>query len=548
VWLRWKLFLRSTSVGNRVAGAAFTVLLLVAFSPAWFGGAVAAWAGVRHSGSAILPVAFGLCQLAWVSMGLLSGALGRSFDLDKFLRYPVRPRSIFAINVFASLLGPVPLMTLPTLAAVTIAASQRSGAAAALGVGAAAVCLLLVTAAVLQVLLAVLDEVLRRESTRFVATVLMTLCFVGMQFGTRLAARVLTEGAMLRFAHHEISGSQAVAIAGSFLGRIPTVAAPAQAAAGALDGEPLRLALGLLASVAILALAVLPGAALMRHTVRGGGDTGAAPERARKREAAGGAFALGGFLPRGAGAVLHYELLLTLRHPQRLMSLLMAPLIGVVFFFNGRGGGTFAAGGHARMDVGAGFVLLMLAMSVSSASLVLFSYDGPGVRAFFLLPVRPREVLLGKNLEQMLRLLAQFVLAFTALSFLSRGIWSPLLFTALLADLALIFCTLAVGTAVSMRHPVRARRRGLTGRGGNSWEAAMVSFGVFLVAGVIGVTLWGVRTLAGPVWADPAGLVAASLALGVGASIWWRSLDVNARVFLECREKMIDALARSSDD
>ena len=39
VWLRWKLFLRSTSTANRIAGAAFTLLILLAFSPAWLGGA-----------------------------------------------------------------------------------------------------------------------------------------------------------------------------------------------------------------------------------------------------------------------------------------------------------------------------------------------------------------------------------------------------------------------------------------------------------------------------------------------------------------------------
>ena len=538
VWLRWKLFLRSTSTGNRIAGAAFTLLLLLAFSPAWLGGAVAAYAGVRTAGAAVIPIAFGVCQLAWLSMGILSGALGRSFDLDKFLRYPVRPRSVFAINVLASLLGPVPLMTMPTLAAVTIAAGQRGGFGAALGVGVASVCLLLVTAALLQVLLALLDEVLRRESVRFAATVLMTLFFVGLQFGSRLVGRYVTEHAVLRFMNHEITGPQALALAGAFLGRIPTVAAPALAASGAIDGAPVRALLGLLACAALLAAAVLPGAALMRHTGRSGGD-GGSPARKTQRPEGGGSFALmGGLLPRATGVVLRYELLLTLRHPQRLLSLLMAPLVGVVFFFNG----------HGRANVGAMFVLAMLATSVLSACLSLFSYDGPGVRTFFLLPVAPRDVLLAKNLEQMFRLGAQFLLAFTALSFLTPGIWTPLLFTALIADFALILCALAVGSAISMRDPRRARRRGLGGRDGNSWQAQGVSLGVFVAVAALGVLLWGVRRLAGPAWADPVGLVVAGICLAAGAAIWWRSLDLNALVFIECREKMIEVLARSSDD
>ena len=111
---------------------------------------------------------------------------------------------------------------------------------------------------------------------------------------------------------------------------------------------------------------------------------------------------------------------------------------------------------------------------------MLFSYDGPGVRSFILLPIAPRQVLLSKNLEILLRLVLQFVLAFAAISIMSPGIWNPLLFTVLLGDLAVVFSALAAGTSVSMRHPFRARRRGLTGRGGNSWEGAAVSLGVFV--------------------------------------------------------------------
>jgi hypothetical protein len=109
VWLRWKLFLRSTTPGSRLGGALLTLLLLAMLAPAWFAGALAAHAAVKRQGAAALPLIYGVCQLAWVAFGLLSGALGRAFDLDKFLRYPVRPRTIFATNVLASLLAPAPV-------------------------------------------------------------------------------------------------------------------------------------------------------------------------------------------------------------------------------------------------------------------------------------------------------------------------------------------------------------------------------------------------------------------------------------------------------
>jgi ABC-2 type transport system permease protein len=536
VWLRWKLFLRSTTTGNRVLGAVFTVLLLVAFSPAWLGGAVAAWLGVHRTGVTVLPLVYGIAQLAWLSLGLLSGALGRSFDLDKFLRYPVRPRAVFGINVLASLLGPVPIMTIPSLVAVAIAAGQVAGPLAAIGASLAGAFVLLLTAALLQILLALLDEVLRRESTRFVASIAMTVVFVGLQFAARFAGRWVGEHAILKLANHEISGAQAVALAGAFLARLPTVGAPALLAGGAIEHSAGLAVLGLAACAGLLVLAVLPGAALMRHTVRGGEGASGGPRR-HGRVGRGG-FGFGGGLPHGLGLLLRYEVLTTLRHPQRLMSVLVAPLVGVVFFMTGQD----------RMHMSGAFVLVMLGTSVSNASLLTFSYDGPGVRSFYLMPVAGRELLLAKNLEQLLRLAVQFVLAFGALSFLSRSVWSPLLLTVLIADLAVVFGALAAGTAVSLRHPVRARRRGLTGRGGASWESTAVSLGVLVVGAALGAVVWGARRLAGPAWADPAGLVVSSFALAAGAAIWWRSLDLNARLFLECREGVIDAIARAEAD
>jgi len=44
------------------------------------------------------------------------------------------------------------------------------------------------------------------------------------------------------------------------------------------------------------------------------------------------------------------------------------------------------------------------------------------------------------------------------------------------------------------------------------------------------------------------GLALTAVLLLAGAAIWWRSLDLNARALPECREKLIEVLARSSDD
>ena len=132
LWLRWKLFLNSGSATQRWVSVFVALALFLAFSPLWAGGAVLAWFGVQKYGAPAVTIAFALCQIVWLWMGVVSGALGRTFELDKFLRFPIPPRSVFVINVVASLLEPVCLMTVPTLVAVALAVADHNGVAAGL--------------------------------------------------------------------------------------------------------------------------------------------------------------------------------------------------------------------------------------------------------------------------------------------------------------------------------------------------------------------------------------------------------------------------------
>lgn len=540
LWLRWKLFLRSGSGSNRWAGAAMVALLAIAFSPAWLGGAIAAHEAVRGNGASAILVAFGACQLAWLSLGLLSGALGRAFDLDKLLRHPVRPAAVFAINIGASLLGPTPLLALPTLVAVAIAAGERGGPAAAAGAALGGLGLLLVTAALLQVLLALLDEVLRLERMRFLANALLTLMLVGMQFGARMLTHRLSQDVLVRFANHEITGTSALALARAMFERLPTVAAPAAIATGALDAAPWRALAGLAATATLLAIAIAPGAALMRRTARGGTDAGSgAPARSERRRAGAGGFGIGArVLPPGAALLFGREIRATLRNPQRLTSILVVPLLGVLFAGNAHGSALRAAA----------FTFGLIASAMGTASMLLFAWDGPGVRSYFLLPIRPRDVVLAKNLELLLRFAAQSLLALATLALLVRGLWTPATFAIGAGATGVVLCSLAAGTSWSMRRPVRARRRGLTQRGSGGWAGTVVSLAILAVAAAFGGAIWAARRLAGPAWADTASTLASLLVLAGSAAVWWRSLELNGRALPGNREKLIQVLARTGAD
>src|SRR5262249_40663630 len=107
LWLRWRLALNTTTTRGRWAAIAITVWFALAMAPIYLGGAVGALALAAKLGAPALIVVFGLCQFLILWVSLLTGAMGRLFELDKLNRYPLRSRDVFAINTLASLGEPI---------------------------------------------------------------------------------------------------------------------------------------------------------------------------------------------------------------------------------------------------------------------------------------------------------------------------------------------------------------------------------------------------------------------------------------------------------
>ena len=527
-WLRWTLFLRSTNVTNRIGAALLPFLFALVFAPFYIGGGLLGYGSVLKVGAPAEVVAFGVCQLAWIYFGLLFGAMGRSFDLDRLLRYPLRPASVYAGNILASFAEPVCLMTLPTLIGVAIGAFVRSGLVAAVAALAAGVLLTLITAAMLQLLLALLDELLRREWVRYVALSLFSLTFIGVQILMQGAAR----GLMERMTRTGVTIEDLVGYAASAVSMVPTAGWPAAVATGALDGSPWRVVLGILGSLAVLALLVAPGTALMRFTARAGESAGGGPARGGPSK---GSFALSvPGLPAPVALLLTREIRYSIKSPQRLMSLILTPLVLVVLA---------VTRGNRVMGQPA-FAILLLGSTIATAAITQFAYDGPGVRSFFLLPCRPRDVLLAKNLEFLGRVALQLALVFTPLALMTKAGWTSLGTAVLVGAAAVVFTCAALGTYVSIRWPVRARRRGMASRGDSGWGGFAMFLGTVACAALVGATVWAARTIAGPAWAATAGVAAAGVHLAAAATIWHVSLDRNATALLANRERLIDVIAR----
>lgn len=528
VWLRWHLFLRANTISNRFASIALPFVFALIFAPFYLGGAYVAYEGVIKLGAPVVLVALGACQLGWLYFGMLMGAMGRSFDLDRLLRFPLRPSEVYAVNVLAAWIEPVCLMTMPTVVAISAGAFVRSGLVSGVATLAAGLLVTLMTSALLQLLLAVLDELLRREWVRYLAVAMFSLSFIALQ----VSIRALSRGMVEELTNGRVSPQDVLQSVAAVVARVPTVGWPAAIATGALDGAPLRALLGLAGSVAVLALLIAPGTRLMRHTARAGESTGAGPAT---RESAKGsvAFPLPG-LPRMLALLLARELRYTVQSPQRFVSLVITPLALV-----------FISIGRTRSPITQPvFAVFLLGSSLTSSAIMQFAYDGPGVRQFFLLPCPLRDVMLAKNLEFFLRAAVQLTLIYLPLTLLGRAAWTALGLTVFTSAAAVVFACAALGTYVSIRWPVRARRRGLGNRSGAGWGGLAMLAGTVTFSALVGGSVYAARSVAGPGYAMPAGLAAAAVYLALTAGAWWISLDRNAAALLAYREKLVETIAK----
>ncbi len=182
LWLRLRLWWRSlTSTGRWVAIVAPLGLLLL-FWPVWFAGSMGAWWAVRELRGSAFALVLGLVQSAWVSAAVLAASAGQALTPRELLRYPVRPSHLFAFNAAAAVLEPATIVLVVPVAALVVAAFAQHGALAggfAL-LGAALSMALTVTA--LQLLVAVLERLLRTEWMRMLSRLLLALVFLGVSW------------------------------------------------------------------------------------------------------------------------------------------------------------------------------------------------------------------------------------------------------------------------------------------------------------------------------------------------------------------------------
>ena len=532
-WLRWRLAINGTTGRNRWATLALSVLLALIFSPLYTGAAYVSYAGGMNHGANALSLVFGLAQLTIVWVSLLAGALGRLFELDKLKRYPFRPFDVQAFNMVASLTEPVVLMTVPSLVAVSIGVGQHDGWVAGLQAGAGALLLLLITASALQLLLAVLDDFLRREWMRYVAALLITGTIVVVQLGIGRSSRRLAERAREAGFAPEAILNELEALCEV----IPTVAAPASAGGAPVAGPLANPWLALAAAALFILVPLWLGARVTSRAVTREPLAGRVRRRAGRDARGMFAWRLPG-LSRLQNVLLAREGLYLLRTPALLYQMAVVPLTVVFVTIIGR---SREPGFDALLPA------FVMTSTLAARNLALWSYDGPGIRTLFLLPFTPRDLVLSKNVNWLMSTFAEAGITFAVIAAIRPDRFLPELPVFITGYAAVTFAAAALGTWVSIVHPVKMQERGLARRSPGGVMGLLAYLGVLVIAVALVLAVMATRSVTPDAHEPLASWLVTVVLLVVSVAVWWLALERHSDELERGREKMIDVLTKTAD-
>jgi hypothetical protein len=531
--LALKLRLVGRTFDRRRGRASFVALFVLAlvFAPIWVAVAATAYAAALHLGAPAVGAVIGSVHAGWVAGSLMLGSFAEGFDMSKLLRYPIRPRAAFWLNVLIAPLDLVALFVVPPLVAVVIGTVVRSGVGAGILVSIAIVVMLLTTSAVVQALLAILGRYVRREWTRALFGVLLAVAFA---LPTILAGpRVHGGGGMKALV---ASGAKVFSVGSKIFQWFPTVGLPVRAAMAAAAGDP-RSYLWLVSAVLALVLFTEIG---MRLAVRDamnrsvGGTASPRNGESTSRPASGPA----ALLPQDLAVLVEREVRYFLRTPQILIGLPLSPLL-VFMLPDG-----YMLGLEMRPFMLA-FVALVAVLNLSANQ---FGLDQTGVRLLFLLPVPTRRILLAKNIA------CAIVVGATATLCLTVASWSgtPMDFlgmlTTLVTVLAALPIVLSLGNVLSVYHPWR-----MTFRLGGAPPGAMLSAfaqlaGVASVGFLLAFPMIVLPVVLGS--RDGIRLISIATTLAMAGVLWlfWRLvLGFASRALYERRSLLIDRLVRVTE-
>jgi ABC-2 type transport system permease protein len=494
----------------------------------WWG----AYFSVSTGHLAWLLLLFWSISLFWQAFPIFIAGFGAPFEFRTLLRFPLRFSAFYIIGLAYGLADFAAVCGTCWLLAITV------------GVGMARLALLPYVALVVVLFIWVnitlerllsswLERLLARRRTRELLFGLFILLSVSAQF-LRPAFIRYTQGA------HASSSVQHLA---SYLSPFPpSLAGWAVIAAG--EGHALQF----LRTVGALLIYIVILSALLwqRFAAQYRGEElseASAPGQAVNESS----WALVGrkadpfgFLSPQLAAILTKEIKYLLRNGFVLISLLMPPLL--VLLFSSQFAGKHPSVTHTHITPDSFFPGLMgyLILMLMTPAYNCFAYEGKGIRNYYTAPVRFRDVLLAKNLMYTAILIFEIALATTMLSIRIGLPSNPILAATILALVFAVAGQFAIADWVSLSFPRKLEygsMRGQRGSGVSIW----IAFGVqILLGGICTVILFAGRWTNNP-WL-PAEAFAALAAASVGG--YFAALDALSDVAEKKKEVLIETLSK----
>ena len=519
---RWDLF---GLVWAAIFAGAFVIGLCALL---WWG----AYFSVSTGQFAWLLLMFWSIFLFWQAFPLFIAGFGAPFEFRTLLRFPVRFSTFYLIGLaygladFAAACGTFWLLSI----AVGVATAKLS----LLPFVAIVILLFIWMNITLERLLSSwMERLLARRRTRELLFGLFILLSVSAQF-IRPAIIHYSEGA---------HGSMEVQRLVSYLSPFPPSLA-GSALITAAEGHPLQF-LGSVGGLLIY-IAILSALLWRRFAAQFRGEelsetsmpvqVAAHPSSLRAERKSDPL----GFLSPPVAAVLTKEFKYLARNGFVLISLLMPPLL--VLLFSSQFAGKHPTVSHTRITADSFFPGMMgyLILMLMTPAYNCFAYESKGIRNYYTAPVRFRDVLLAKNLLYALILIFEVIVSIALLS-ARIGLPSTPVFTATL--LALVFAVagqFAIADWVSLSFPRKLEygsMRGQRGSGVSIW----IAFGVQILLGVIcTVILFAGR------WTQNPWLPAEAFAALAAASLagYFAALDALSRVAEKKKELLIETLSK----
>jgi len=533
--LRWLMFrngLRESSAKLHAVAAILLNLLWAALAMGpGIGLVIGGYLLVRHNQTQWFLLLLWGISLFWQLFPILAWQPATNLDTHSLLRFPLRFSAFFLLSLAHNLTGPVELAGVfwhACLGVGIVSARPDLIGWTALVLGISVVMNLLFS----RMTYSWLHRIFARRQVREILFVIVMLCLVTLQF------------TMQRW-HQEISR---FFLRGSLIWNVLPPGRAAAALVSVVDG---RLG-GALAATAILVLYAAVFGGLFAYRLRAqylGEDLGESPAPAARKPnarliaaqaktaAPATAMERPGLVTGPVAAVFVKEVRYFYRNTILLMNFAMPVIMTVLIYLIriSRGTGRIFSLGQWLYPAAVGYVHLVL-MQICPNSL---AFDQAGVQLFFAVPVKFRDVMLGKNLFHALTIGVEVLLLWGIVTVFGYPPPVPIL---LATWTGVVFCLLiyfAIANWLSFKYPRRfefgVRRQRV------SQISMLISGGAFFaILLVIAVVVAIVGWLVG-IWLVPVALAA----LGTVAFLVYRkALEATSRQAIEEREAILKEMVR----